>query len=347
MFSKREMQLMQQQGMKAQPKQGESSGNLGDRIADHIDALNEEMPDQLYVNADEYYKNPAKYDTKLGENMPTNLMELIKAYKNGDQIDAVAAATGRAVPAQEWPEAPERTKRLRRGFSKPETVVKPPQSLMQVPAPTPADPNPEVVIGDTHVPPSNQESQMSVVDEMLNMPQAQVTLDEQLAALERQADELGTFAASQESKRETEPTPQTMEEYIRLRAYEILRENGVADPAGAMVKLREKFGNKLKLSLFGDRVFIYTYLPRGQYRRIMDLQRTLAEKERTNDELEENFKRSVIMAALVFPRLSTPDAQESFFLTCEAGLPDSLFTAIQQASKFYSPQEVANLTISV
>lgn len=286
----------------------------GEHIADHVDDLNEEIPDDLFVSPDEYYADRDKFDTKHSQEevqtYRTNLRDLVSGKITKQN-------KGKRLPQPKpKPKGDTVMKRTRGG----KLIEVPAEPAAEQPRPQPApQPKPRVA------------------------PQPEVKMQDQedkFAALNAAMDNV-------DQAMEPEPQGLTAEQFLYQRAVQILAEQGIKDPVDWLTKFKEKYGRVSSMSVFGDKVFFYQYLPRSVWKRIQSQQRAFADKGRGDDELMENLKRNVIQSCLLYPSFQTADKQESFYTTTEAGLVDSLYEAIMLSSSFFSPQQIMNLTVKL
>lgn len=146
-----------------------------------------------------------------------------------------------------------------------------------------------------------------------------------------------------------EPQQQaTVDDFIRAKAIEILSSRGTQDPEGQLARLREAHGS-IYLTLFSDdELYIYTSVKRSKWKQIQNYITQLQENNsREGRALEEELTRTLVRNCLVYPSLNTADKAEAFFQNAPAGVIDSLYTAVQQVSYFWTPQQVMSQTIRI
>ncbi len=153
----------------------------------------------------------------------------------------------------------------------------------------------------------------------------------------------------QDETPEQEPQePKTVDDFIRRQAIAILAERGTEDPEGALATLKQKHGS-IYLTLFSeDELYIYTSVKRSKWKQIQSYITQLQENNsREGKALEEELTRTLVRNCLVYPALNNADKAEAFFQNAPAGVIDSLYTAVQQVSYFWTPQQVMSQTIRI
>ena len=140
----------------------------------------------------------------------------------------------------------------------------------------------------------------------------------------------------------------TVDQWLKMKAMEILARRGTENPEEALATLKERHG-AIYITIFDDdHLYIYTAVRRSKWKQIQSYITQLQENNtKEGRALEEELTRTVVRNCMVYPSLADVERAESFFQTSPAGVLDSLFQAVQQVSYFWSPQQVMAQTVRI
>jgi len=176
-----------------------------------------------------------------------------------------------------------------------------------------------------------------------NMPtqettQTQSSLDEELAALEKQLDTLRSTSAA--APTEVEDTNVT--DGMREQIMELLKDTEGAPNEALINKWKMEYGaNGVHVLALGEGdVYIFTHLKRGQWKKIQEVIAKMQETGTVGADLEDSLKEKVVQHSVLWPRPLTLE----FFYNSRAGVMDSLYQVILLNSYFLTPQQAMLLT---
>ena len=179
------------------------------------------------------------------------------------------------------------------------------------------------------------------VEKVEEMVEADVDaqLEAELAALQKKVAaraEVAAQAAAEEEEKE-ELTP---EERQHQAVMSLLRNMKGAPSDATIEKLKSQNGKIHVLALGENDIYLFTYLRRGQWKKIQQLVQAAASSD-VNVDAEETLKEKVVQYCVKWPKgVSSPE----FLYNAHAGVMDTLYQSILLHSYFLSPQQAMMLT---
>jgi len=155
--------------------------------------------------------------------------------------------------------------------------------------------------------------------------------------------------AEREAKEQKETTPAepelSREERIKQQIMELLAKSPGAPNMKQVELLKQRYGqNGVHVCALGEGdVYIFTYLRRGQWKKIQEYVNKAAQTEAFAGKADEMLREKVLQSAVIWPKVDNPE----FLYNSRAGVMDTLYEMVMLHSYFLNPQQAVALTISL
>ncbi len=187
---------------------------------------------------------------------------------------------------------------------------------------------------------------MPVERPVRKLPQATVKAldpEAELEEMNRQAEVKLAKKREEESRKEAPPAQQEVspEEALRAQIVGALQSHDRAPSEADIAKWKQQHGENgvYVLALNEDDVFVFTYLRRGQWKKIQQAVANAQKAELTQDP-DDTLKEKVLQFTVLWPRPLTIE----FFTNSRAGTIDTLFNVIMANSSFLQLSQAMILT---